>query len=50
MSDTELELPGWLRRQDQRDDFPRQTLLELQEAIAHFARPVGRSHHHYTTL
>jgi hypothetical protein len=31
-------------RQDQRDDFQRQTLLEVQEAIAQFVEAVGRIH------
>jgi hypothetical protein len=35
-------------RQDQRDDFQRQTLLELQETVARFARAIGRSFHHDT--
>jgi hypothetical protein len=33
------------QRQDQRDDFQRQTLLELQEAVARFGRAVGRANH-----
>jgi hypothetical protein len=33
-------------RQDQRDDFQRQTLLELQEAVARFARAAGRAYDH----
>jgi hypothetical protein len=33
-------------RRDQRDDSQRQTLLELQEAVAHYARLVVQSHHH----
>ncbi|HLQ14433.1 MAG TPA: hypothetical protein VK256_01055 [Candidatus Eisenbacteria bacterium] len=32
-------------RQDQKDDFQRQTLLDLQEAVARFGRAVGRAHH-----
>ena len=41
-------------RQDQRDDFQRQTLLELQEAIGRFTRAVGSIHNddltaHHTT-
>jgi hypothetical protein len=35
-------------RQDERDDFQRQTLLELQEAIARYGRLVGQLHHHDT--
>jgi hypothetical protein len=35
-------------RRDARDEFQRQTLLDLQEAAARMGRAIGRAHHHDT--
>ena len=34
------------QRQDQKDEFQRQTLLEIQEAVARYGRLVGRVNYH----
>ena len=35
-----------LQRANQRDDFQRKTLLQLQVAMRRYARTVGKAHHH----
>jgi hypothetical protein len=40
------QLEAMAQRQNQRDDFQRKTLLQLQLAVQGFARAAGTAHHH----